>query len=162
MSLAAVPRVGCPCCHLPPPIRRWLRTPGGRACEQQVAALLCPCGGSCGPASFRRWLMALVGAHSCDDKADPPSRLCLASNGLRRSSLYGRGKKNRAAAACAVNGDARGCRYLLGGVDMTMIGLPPRAPGETTGPACRTGQRRRLSAATFLKALPWMRVEYRM
>jgi hypothetical protein len=45
---------------------------------------------------------------------------------------------------------------------MTLIGPPPRAPGETPGLACRTGQRRRLSVAPFLKALPWLRVEYQM
>lgn len=45
---------------------------------------------------------------------------------------------------------------------MTLIG-PPRAAGETPGLACRrTGQRRRRSAAPFLKALSWLRVEYQM
>ena len=45
---------------------------------------------------------------------------------------------------------------------MTLAGLPPRAPGETLGLACQTGQRQRLSAAPFLKALPWLHEEYLM
>jgi hypothetical protein len=45
---------------------------------------------------------------------------------------------------------------------MTLIEPPPRAPGETPGLACWTGQRRRLGAVPFLKALPWLQVEYRM
>jgi hypothetical protein len=45
---------------------------------------------------------------------------------------------------------------------MTLIEPPSRAPGETLGLACRTGQWWRLSAAPFLKALPWLRVEYQM
>uniref|UniRef100_M8BG84 Uncharacterized protein n=1 Tax=Aegilops tauschii TaxID=37682 RepID=M8BG84_AEGTA len=32
---------------------------------------------------------------------------------------HGSGRNPRAATACAVNGDARGCRHLLGGVGMT-------------------------------------------
>ena len=36
---------------------------------------------------------------------------------------------------------------------MIPTGPPPRAPGETLGSACRTGQRRRLRAVPFLKAL---------
>ena len=45
---------------------------------------------------------------------------------------------------------------------MTLDGLPPRAAGETLGPVCQTGQRRRLSAVPFLKALPWLLMEYLM
>ena len=45
---------------------------------------------------------------------------------------------------------------------MTLPRLPPRAPGETLGPASRTGQRRRLRAVALLKALLWLQVEYLM
>ncbi|XBI79846.1 hypothetical protein VPH35_089173 [Triticum aestivum] len=64
--------------------------------------------------------------------------------------VHGSERNPRAATACAVNGDARGCRHLLGGVGMTLTRSPPRAPGEIPGPASRTGQRRRLSAVPFL------------
>jgi hypothetical protein len=76
--------------------------------------------------------------------------------------ILGSGQNPRVATACAVNGDARGCHYLLGGIGMTLIGLPTRVPGETPGPACQTGLRQHLSAGTFLKVLPWLQVEYRM
>ena len=72
--------------------------------------------------------------------------------------VFGSGRNPRAAAACTVNGDARGRRYLLGGVGMTLT-LLPRAPGETLGPACRIGQRRRLTVVPFLKALLGLHVE---
>ena len=74
--------------------------------------------------------------------------------------VHGSGRNPRAATACAVNGDARGCRHLLGGVGMTLTRSPPRAPGEILGPASRTGQRRRLSAVPLLKALLWLQVEF--
>jgi hypothetical protein len=85
----------------PLPVLRWLRTPGGRACEK-VAALLRP-GGS------RRWkprastlLVVADGAGwcpSCDDKTSlpgvvllqwpsSPTQLCLASNSLQRSLFF--------------------------------------------------------------------------
>ncbi|XP_044347391.1 uncharacterized protein [Triticum aestivum] len=73
---------------------------------------------------------------------------------------HGSGRNPRAAIACAVNGDARGRRHLLGGVGMTLTGPPPRAPGEIVGPASRTGQRRRLYAVTLLMALLWLHAEF--
>ena len=76
--------------------------------------------------------------------------------------VLGSGRNPRAATACAVNGDARGCRHLLGGVGMTLTRSPPRAPGEILGPASRTGQRRRLNAVPLLMALLWLQVEYLM
>nr|XP_040250654.1 uncharacterized protein LOC120968170 [Aegilops tauschii subsp. strangulata] len=73
--------------------------------------------------------------------------------------VHGSGRNPRVAMACAVNGDARGCRHLLGGVGMTLT-RSPRAPGEIPGPASRTRQRRRLSAVPLLKALLWLQVEF--
>lgn len=67
--------------------------------------------------------------------------------------VHGSGRNPRAAMACAVNDDARGRRYLLGDVAMTLTGLPPRAQGESLGPPCRTGQRQRLRIVPLLRAL---------
>jgi hypothetical protein len=78
---------------------------------------------------------------------------CLRSAGVRPPAWV----KTLLGVADADHGDTCGCHSLFGGMFLGRSRPSPLfVPGETLGPFCWTGQRRRFGVVPFLKALCWL------
>jgi hypothetical protein len=143
----------------PPPIPPGCRWPRMQACEQRPSGrwpACCCCVGRCPPP------MMFVGSplphHSCviDYSSDLLRHLHPAPASMK-VLVHGPGRNSDTATTCDVNADTQGCRYILGGIDMTLTRPPLRAPGETLGPSFWIEQRWHLSAVPPLKMFLWLR-----